>query len=165
MPLALKVSSLRIHEIWISAGHDFKGRYGQSRLHYDIIPCEHIECHAGRGLVGDRFYDYNPDFKGQVTFFDFSVAVQLQREFKLPSIDCSAFRRNLLVSGFDLNHLIGETFAIDGVTFSGSEECAPCFWMDEAICSGAFEWLKGRGGLRARILTDGVIYRDPAAFC
>jgi MOSC domain-containing protein YiiM len=54
----------------------------------------------------------------------------------------------VLVSGIDLNGLIGKAFAVGGVEFSGSEECAPCYWMEEAIGPGAHEWLKGRGGLR-----------------
>jgi len=37
------------------------------------------------------------------------------------------------------------------------EECRPCYWMDRAIAPGAHEFLKGRGGLRAKILTDGQL--------
>jgi len=29
--------------------------------------------------------------------------------------------------------------------------------MDQAVGPGAEEWLKGRGGLRARVLTDGEL--------
>jgi hypothetical protein len=29
---------------------------------------ETIEVHAGRGLVGDRFYDYKENYNGQVSF-------------------------------------------------------------------------------------------------
>jgi hypothetical protein len=37
----------------------------------------------------------------------------------------------------------------------GTEESRPCFWMDHAFGPGAQAALKGRGGLRARILTSG----------
>jgi hypothetical protein len=33
--------------------------------------------------------------------------------------------------------------------------------MDGALGPGANAWLRGRGGLRARILTDGVLRRSP----
>ena len=43
--------------------------------------------------------------------------------------------------------------------FAGVEQCKPCHWMDSALGPGAEAWLQGRGGLRARILTDGVLRR------
>lgn len=48
------------------------------------------------------------------------------------------------------------------VRFLGVKPCSPCAWMDAAIAAGAWKLLKGRGGLRARILTDGVIRRGSA---
>jgi hypothetical protein len=42
------------------------------------------------------------------------------------------------------------------------EECRPCYWMDRAIAPGTHEFLKSRGGLRAKILCDGVL-RSTAA--
>jgi len=61
------------------------------------------------------------------------------------------------VEGVDLNELIGKRFSIGGIEFTGSCEAAPCFWMDEACAEGTHEFLKGRGGLRARILDDGEL--------
>ena len=63
----------------------------------------------------------------------------------------------MVISGVDLNQLIGCEFEIDGVLFAGSEECRPCYWMNVAVGPGTEEFLKfeGRGGLRARILRDG----------
>jgi len=37
------------------------------------------------------------------------------------------------------------------------EECRPCYWMDRAIAPGAEQFLKGRGGLRARIFSNGEL--------
>ena len=67
------------------------------------------------------------------------------------------FRRNVLTTGVDLNTLIGQRFTLQGIEFEGVEECRPCYWMDEAIAPGAEDYLKGHGGLRARILNDGVL--------
>ena len=57
----------------------------------------------------------------------------------------------------DLNDLIGRRFRLGGVLFEGVEECKPCYWMDEAVAPGANAFLVGQGGLRCRILEDGVI--------
>lgn len=149
--------SVDILNIWISPGHDFKGRHGLGRMEHGVIAVDSVECHAGRGLAGDRFYDYKEDFKGQITLFDKAVADALQTELNLPPIDHSAFRRNVMVSGIDLNALVGKQFSIGDTELSGSEECSPCYWMDQAIGPGAFEWLKGRGGLRCRITRSGTL--------
>jgi hypothetical protein len=46
------------------------------------------------------------------------------------------------------------------VEFEGICECKPCYWMDYAIAPGAEQFLQGRGGLRAKILSDGILARD-----
>jgi len=66
-------------------------------------------------------------------------------------------RRNVITAGIDLNRLIGEEFVLQGVRFAGVEECRPCYWMEQALGPGAEAALRGRGGLRARILTDGPL--------
>ncbi|MGH8099974.1 MAG: MOSC domain-containing protein, partial [Chthoniobacterales bacterium] len=69
-----------------------------------------------------------------------------------------AVRRNVFTYGLDLNSLIGQDFEIQGVRFYGTQEAAPCYWMDRTIAPGAKEFLKGRGGLRAKILNDGELH-------
>jgi MOSC domain-containing protein YiiM len=66
----------------------------------------------------------------------------------------------VLTRGVDLNTLIGSEFEVQGVRFEGVRECSPCYWMDQAFAPGAEAWLKGRGGLRARILTAGWLKVD-----
>jgi MOSC domain-containing protein YiiM len=39
----------------------------------------------------------------------------------------------------------------------GTAHCKPCYWMNQAVGAGAEEFLQGNGGLRAQILSDGVI--------
>jgi MOSC domain-containing protein YiiM len=56
-----------------------------------------------------------------------------------------------------LNSLVGVEFEVQGVKFLGTAECFPCHWMDEAFAPGAEHFLQGRGGLRAKILTDGML--------
>ncbi len=115
-----------------------------------------IECVAGRGIRGDRFFDYKPDYKGQITFFAMEVIEALAREL---NPGCGRSSRAATCSrGVDLNTLIGVEFEIQGARFAGTEECRPCYWMNNAFRDERVEaWLQGRGGLRARILTDGVL--------
>ena len=151
-----------LHHIYISPGHDYWGRKGEGRLQNGIRECDDVECVAGMGLRGDRYFAYRPDFKGQVTFFDMAVVEAIREKFKLPKLPASVFRRNLVVSGLDLKSLKGSEFTFQGITFEGAQECKPCHWMDRVIDDGAEEFMKGefRGGLRAKILSDGILRAD-----
>jgi MOSC domain-containing protein YiiM len=148
---------IRIEHLFVSPGHNFFGHHGRPAGRHPIIAVETIECVAGRGLRGDRFFDYKPDYKGQITFFAMEVFDALRRELSLPGAQPQATRRNAFVRGSDLSELIGKRFELQGVWFEGTEESKPCYWMNSALGPGAEDWLKGRGGLRCRILTDGVL--------
>lgn len=152
----------RIHTLFLSAGHDFKGHHGKPRGRHPIYSKNEIECVAGRGVVEDRYFDYSPDFKGQITFFDWAVLRQMQEKYRSVGFTSSSIRRNVIIEGVDLNSLVGCEFEIQGVRFSGSQHCAPCYWMDEAVGSGAEKFMTGRGGLRARILSTGSLRRGKA---
>lgn len=153
---------MRVRRIFISPGHNFIGHHGRAPGTHAAVEVESVDCLAGRGLKGDRYCDHKPDYKGQITFFSSEVAADLQRELQLASLDQSAFRRNVIIEGADLNALVGTRFSVQGVEFEGVEECRPCYWMDQAVGTGAEAWLRGRGGLRAKILSDGTLHRDPA---
>ena len=112
---------------------------------------------AGHGIRHDRFFDYRDDYKGQITFFSLEVFEDLCTALHLKNGDAAMARRNVLTRGVDLNELIEQEFTVQGVRFRGTGECRPCYWMDQALRAGAEQFLKGRGGLRARILTDGIV--------
>ena len=112
--------------------------------------------------MGDRFYGYRPDYAGQITFFSAEVCAEVRRKFGLPALSAGVFRRNVVVAGADLNALIGVSFVLGGVTFAGTGEARPCHWMNHAVAPGAEVWLRGRGGLRARVVTDGELRLGPA---
>ena len=151
---------IHVCHLFISPGHNFFGHHGQPAGQYPIVELNEIECVAGRGLRGDRFFDFKENYKGQITFFSMDVFDALGRELNLPNAQPSATRRNVFIRNVDLNTLIGSQFDIQGVQFKGVAECSPCYWMNSALGPGAEGWLQGRGGLRARILTDGILRRD-----
>lgn len=148
---------MKVHRLFISPGHNFFGHHGVPQGDSEIVELPRIECVAGKGIRGDRFFDYKPNYKGQITFFSTEVFEALQRELNLPEAQLQSTRRNVFVSGIDLNSLIDVEFETQGVRFAGVEESKPCHWMNSAIGPGAEEWLRGRGGLRCRILTSGFL--------
>lgn len=155
---------ITIECLCVSPDHNYFGHHGGPAGEAPAIEAAEIECVAGRGVRGDRFFDRKPDYKGQITFFAMEVIESLCARFGLAQLPPTAVRRNVFTRGVDLNTLIGGTFELQGVRFTGSEECRPCYWMDQAIAPGAEDALRGRGGLRARILSDGRLRAGPATF-
>lgn len=154
---------IRLCHLYISPGHNFFGHHGQPAGDHAILEVDHVECVAGRGIRGDRFFDFKQGYKGQITFFSQEVFDALRHELNLPDALPGGTRRNVLTRGVDLNELVGRQFEIQGISFEGVEECRPCAWMEGSLGPGAEAWLRGRGGLRARILSDGILRQDQAA--
>jgi hypothetical protein len=154
---------VQLHHLFTSPGHNYFGHHGRKSGGHEIIEHESIELVAGQGIPGDRFFGWKDDYKGQLTFIDQAVIEEIRRHAGNPELPASAFRRNVVISGVDLNALIGTTFSLNGIRLEATEECRPCYWMDEACGKpGTEEILKGRGGLRCRILDDGTLKCGPA---
>jgi MOSC domain-containing protein YiiM len=152
-----KQRTMELVHFYISPGHNYFGHHGQPPGENPVLEVTELHCLAGRGIEGDRFLDHKEDYKGQITFFADEVYQDLRKRFEVWDKSPAVFRRNVITRGIDLNQWINQEFEIQGIRFYGMQECKPCYWMDRAFHPGAEEALQGRGGLRARILIDGVL--------
>lgn len=157
-------SEARVVHLFVSSGHNYFGHHGEPAGTHPMRAVRKFHCVAGRGVEGDRFFDFKRDYKGQITFFALETHRELTRRLGIRDRACSVYRRNVLTRGLDLNALIGTEFELQGIRFEGTGECTPCEWMDQAFGSGAHAALEGHGGLRARILTSGILRVGPADF-
>jgi MOSC domain-containing protein YiiM len=66
-------------------------------------------------------------------------------------------RRNIATSGVPLNHLVDCEFCVGTVLMRGTRLCEPCEYLEELTQHGVMSGLIHRGGLRAQILSEGVI--------
>ena len=152
------MSRVVIHGIYTSPGHNFFGHHEVEAGTNGIEEHQAAELVAGKGIPGDRFFDWKESYKGQVTFIDRSTIDVVREHAQNPDLEPSAFRRNVVISGLDLNGLVGKTFRIGEVLLEGTQKCAPCHWMDEACGKKGTEKLMfNRGGLRCRILKTGML--------
>jgi len=149
-----------VRQLFVSPGHNFFGHHGQPAGEHPLCTVEEIECVAGHGIRGDRFFDYAENYKGQITFFSSEVFDDVCARLGVRGKSPSVARRNVVTAGVDLNSLVGQIFTVQGVEFEGICECKPCYWMDSVVGPGAEKELQGRGGLRARILSDGRLRVD-----
>jgi MOSC domain-containing protein YiiM len=158
-PLQRKLCAMSavIRHLYISPGHNYFGHHGQSPGEHPMIEVPSAHCVPGRGIEGDRFFDFKDNYKGQITLFAIEVYRQLCEQLQVDSRSPAVFRRNVITENLDLNALAGIEFELQGVHFLGTAECSPCYWMDSAFAPGAEKAMHGRGGLRAKILTDGTL--------
>lgn len=157
------MASPQILHLFVAPGHSYFGRHGRGAADHPIVERDEIRCVSGRGIEGDRFFDYKPDYKGQITFFAEEVYRKIAHDVGMARVVPSVFRRNVITRNIDLNSLIGVEFEVQGVRFLGTAECKPCYWMNSAFHPEAEARLQGQGGLRAKILSDGTLRRSQSA--
>jgi len=152
------MSRVVIHGIYTSPGHNFFGHHGRDPDTHGIEEHVAVELVAGKGIPGDRFFGWKKNYMGQVTFIDRAAIDVVRQHAEDPDLAPSAFRRNVVISGVDLNALVGKTFRLGNSVLEGTQKCAPCHWMDDACGKpGTEKVMFNRGGLRCRILGGGTI--------
>ena len=149
-----------IRHLFISAGHNFVGHHQKPPADYANVEVTEIHCVTRQGITGDRYYGHKNSRKGNITFFEEETYQDLCAQFGVWDRGPEVFRRNVITRGINLNELIGIEFELQGVRIFGDEECRPCYWMDRVFAAGAENAMKGRGGLRATILSDGVLRKN-----
>jgi len=141
-----------IHHIFTSPEHHYFTREKFCVGNAPTIEHTSIELYEGKGLEGDRF-EFS---KYPITLFSLEVAQDVCKTLGV-ELDVKLFRRNIIVSGIHLNSLIGKRFMLGDVECEGLAHCSPCTWMNAVFKKGAFEAMRGRGGLRIKVLKGGVL--------
>ena len=108
--------------------------------------------------MGDRYFDgcgtfSDADPKGpgrELTLIEGEVLAELH-------LSAAEARRNLVTEGIRLNELVGVRFRIGAVLIEGIRLCHPCAHLDIVTGMKLLKPLENRGGLRASILSDGII--------
>ena len=130
-----------------------------------------IRAFPGRGLQGDRyfagtgFYSKKSSHGGrEVTLIEIEAVEALfggvrnaEGERFGIKLAASSTRRNIATSGVPLNHLVDREFWLGAVLMRGTRLCEPCKHLDDLTQRGVMSGLIHRGGLRAQILSEGVI--------
>jgi MOSC domain-containing protein YiiM len=117
---------------------------------------------AGVGLEGDRYAAgkgyWSPDHKvsRDLTLIEAEVVEEVAREHE-PALAAGETRRNVTTRGIRLNDLVGMTFRIGEVLCEGAGLCEPCRYLESITGRRLIAGLVHRGGLRARLLSSGVI--------
>jgi MOSC domain-containing protein YiiM len=127
-----------------------------------LTPRDQVRAVPGHGLEGDRYFNAagtfsKKDAPGQeLTLIESEALEALARDYELRLAPHES-RRNLLTRGVALNHLVGREFQVGPVRARGIKLCEPCGHLEKLTRGGVKTGLRHRGGLRAQILSEGVI--------
>lgn len=131
----------------------------------DLSPVDSIRAVPGRGLEGDRYFNMSGTFSKadkplhpsqEATLIEIESLDALQREHGL-GVSPAESRRNILTQGIRLNDLVNREFTVGSVRMQGIKQCRPCDYLESRTHPGVKAGLESRGGLRAQILSEGVI--------
>ncbi len=127
-----------------------------------MVSVPEIRAVPGQGLEGDRYfhrtgtYSTRPGTGREVTLIEAEAVDAIAQEAGIV-LAPGASRRNITTHGVPLNHLVGRQFRVGEVLLEGLRLCEPCSHLESLTQAGVREGLIHRGGLRARILTEGLI--------
>ena len=110
-----------------------------------------------RGLEGDHRTGKSPGSGRQVTLISREFIRQTAHFLGQEEIDPALLRRNLVVSGINLNALRHQRFSIGDAMFEAGALCHPCSRMESALGKGGVAAMLGHGGLCCKILRGGKI--------
>lgn len=123
---------------------------------------EQIHAVPNLGLEGDRYYGptgvrQKRNGTGRdITLIEIEAIEALQREEGI-NLTPGEARRNIVTQGIPLNHLVGKEFQVGEVRLRGVRLCEPCEHLASLTQPRVLPALVHRGGLRAEILTNGII--------
>jgi len=127
-----------------------------------MIRADCVDAAAGAGLVGDRYAAGAGTFSKwprdhELTLIEAEAIEAISRELPLTK-EVGGFRRNLVTRGVGLNDWVGREFFVGEVSCRGTRLCEPCAHLQRMMgIEGLVEVMMGRGGLRAVIISGGVV--------
>jgi MOSC domain-containing protein YiiM len=138
-----------------------------------MVSQDRVQAEAGRGIIGDRYHSETGTFSRkleglpdkEITLIEIEEIDQFNASQGLDILP-GEFRRNIVTQGVRLNELIGKTFSVGHVTLKGVRLCEPCAHLAGALTPEVLPHLVTKGGLRAAIVSGGIINRgDVVELC
>lgn len=117
----------------------------------------------GKGIEGDRYFNQHEtsiaDSKPgrEITLIEMESIEAICREDGV-IISPDQTRRNIVTRGVSLNDLVGQRFNIGTIQLRGIRLCEPCNYLASRTDPRILHSMAHRGGLRAEIITEGIIH-------
>ena len=127
----------------------------------DIKSMDSVYAIEGLGLEGDKITKKSSK-KRQVTLMQkehISVILSLAQENDHEKINNIQyyFKRNLLISKYNIQNLKRKFFSIGEERFFGTGDCKPCKKIENLLGKQMLEAMQGMGGITAAVVKTGMI--------
>jgi len=122
-----------------------------------LVAVTEAEAVADLGLRGDHRMSKTPGSGRQVTFISREFVTQIEQHLGTSDLDPAVLRRNIVVSGINLNALRRQQFWFGEALFEATQLCHPCARMEAELGPGGVVAMMGYGGLCAKVLQTGQI--------
>ncbi|HEX5843990.1 MAG TPA: MOSC domain-containing protein [Pseudomonas sp.] len=124
-----------------------------------MLELDAVEARREAGLTGDHSRP-GPRNARQITLIQWEhlavISELLGRSAQQPIVP-QDLRRNLAISGINLFSLKARRFRIGQAILETTGWCQPCARLEERLGAGAFQAIRGHGGITARVLQGGII--------
>lgn len=122
----------------------------------EVVVVDQAEAVVDLGLMGDHRMKKTPGSARQVTLISSEYIQQICHHTGHAAIDPRLLRRNLVISGMNMNLLRYQRLQIGEVILETNALCHPCSRMDEALGKGGTAAMFGYGGLCAKVIQGGT---------
>ena len=121
----------------------------------EMIAVEQVLALANQGLEGDRRCQGTAGSGRQVTLISAEHIQVIRQLLQRDTLEPALMRRNLMISGINLNNLRHQYFKVGTALLYGTSPCHPCSRMDKVLGKGGAAAMMGHGGLCAKIIHGG----------
>ena len=119
---------------------------------------------AGRGLVGDRYYEGKGTFSRKFGGTPAVEATVISQE-EIDAFNAATghsyrgpdFRRTLVTEGVALDGLLGKRFRVGEAVLEGIRFCEPCAHLSATLGREIMDHMVHKAGIRAQIVAGGPI--------
>jgi len=123
---------------------------------FPIDQKSYVNALTDHGLEGDKA-GQRPGGKRQVTLIQAEYIDVIRSLMPETDINLADLRRNIAISGINLNALKDCTIRIGEARLEITGFCHPCSKLEAQLGAGVFNALRGHGGLTAKVTDDGLI--------
>lgn len=120
-----------------------------------MLEVDAVEARRDAGLTGDHSRPGSANAR-QVTLIQWEHLSVISALLGTP-VSAMDLRRNIAISGINLFSLKNRRFLLGQAILETTGWCQPCARLEARLGPGAFQAVRGHGGITARVVQGGII--------
>lgn len=124
--------------------------------HAPLLTPAALHLAPGDGVAGDHYSSRTGAARG-VTLIEQECLAAIFSYLGQHPPDPMLLRRNIMVSGINLDALRERRFTVGDAVLEHTGTCHPCSRMEALLGPGGYNAVRGRGGITARVVSGGTV--------